>query len=147
MTRGVFDPITGSYQFYTTDQVGFPPGSYRFEVTGTSFDASASVQFVMELVGTEEVKTEESGFEILPESVKKLQLETFYVDGYNDRSFSLPLLTNALEQELPMFVDLPAEVLEFARYDQALQAIFVEGASLREKHEGTYTVTVEVEYG
>lgn len=35
-TVGVFDPISGNYSFKSTDNAGFPPGSYTFEITGTS---------------------------------------------------------------------------------------------------------------
>ncbi len=49
-THGVFDPITGNYQFYSIDMVKYKPGQYTFEITGTVGTKSASATFVMTLV-------------------------------------------------------------------------------------------------
>ena len=49
-THGVFDPITGNYEFYSIDMANFKPGSYTFEITGTVGDKSAKATFVMTLV-------------------------------------------------------------------------------------------------
>ena len=48
-THGIFDPITGSYQFYSTDMVNYKPGEYTFEITGTVGTKSATAFFTMTL--------------------------------------------------------------------------------------------------
>ena len=49
-THGVFDPITGNYEFYSIDMANYKPGSYTFEITGTVGTKSAKATFVMTLV-------------------------------------------------------------------------------------------------
>ena len=49
-THGVFDSITGNYEFYSTDMANYKPGQYTFEITGTVGTKSASATFVMTLV-------------------------------------------------------------------------------------------------
>ena len=49
-THGVFDHITGNYQFYSIDMTNYLPGQYTFEITGTVGTKSASATFVMTLV-------------------------------------------------------------------------------------------------
>ena len=49
-SHGVFDPITGNFEFYSTDMEGFKPGAYTFEITGTVGPKSASTTFVITLV-------------------------------------------------------------------------------------------------
>ena len=49
-TQGVFDPISGNYEFFTEDMVNFKPGEYTFEITGTVGSQSTSATFVMTLV-------------------------------------------------------------------------------------------------
>ena len=49
-THGVFDPITGNYQFYSIDMAKYLPGQYTFEITGTVGTKSAFATFVMTLV-------------------------------------------------------------------------------------------------
>ena len=49
-SHGVFDPITGNYEFYSIDMATYIPGSYTFEITGTVGNKSASATFVMTLV-------------------------------------------------------------------------------------------------
>jgi len=49
-THGVFDPISGNYQFYSIDMANYLPGQYTFEITGTVGTKSASATFVMTLV-------------------------------------------------------------------------------------------------
>mgnify|MGYP000911651394 FL=1 len=49
-THGVFDPITGNYEFYSIDMANYLPGSYTFEITGTVGTKSATATFVMTLV-------------------------------------------------------------------------------------------------
>ena len=49
-THGVFDPITGNYDFYSIDMANYKPGQYTFEITGTVGTKSASATFVMNLV-------------------------------------------------------------------------------------------------
>ena len=49
-SHGVFDPISGNYEFYSIDMAKYIPGSYTFEITGTVGDKSASATFVMTLV-------------------------------------------------------------------------------------------------
>jgi hypothetical protein len=48
-THGVFDPISGNYEFYSTDMANYPAGDYTFEITGTVGNKSASSTFVMTL--------------------------------------------------------------------------------------------------
>ena len=49
-THGVFDPIRGNYEFYSTDMANYLPGSYTFEITGTVGTKSTTATFVMTLV-------------------------------------------------------------------------------------------------
>ena len=49
-SHGVFDPITGNYEFYSIDMANYVPGQYTFEITGTVGDKSATSTFVMTLV-------------------------------------------------------------------------------------------------
>ena len=49
-SHGVFDPITGNYEFYSTNMADFKPGAYTFEITGTVGPKSASATFVVTLV-------------------------------------------------------------------------------------------------
>ena len=49
-TQGVFDPITGNYEFYSIDMANYTPGSYTFTITGTVGTKSATATFVMKLV-------------------------------------------------------------------------------------------------
>ena len=49
-THGVFDPITGNYEFYSIDMANYQPGQYTFEITGTVGTKSASATFTMTLV-------------------------------------------------------------------------------------------------
>jgi len=49
-THGVFDPITGNYEFYSIDMANYIPGTYTFEITGTVGTKSASATFEMTLV-------------------------------------------------------------------------------------------------
>ena len=48
-TQGVFDPITGNYEFYSIDVDNYLPGSYTFEITGSVGLKSATATFVMTL--------------------------------------------------------------------------------------------------
>ena len=49
-SHGVFDQISGNYEFYSIDMAKYKPGSYTFQITGTVGDKSASETFVMTLV-------------------------------------------------------------------------------------------------
>ena len=49
-TSGVFDQVTGNYDFYSIDMANYLPGQYTFEITGTVGTKSASATFVMTLV-------------------------------------------------------------------------------------------------
>ena len=49
-THGIFDAITGNYEFYSTDTTKYPPGQYTFEITGTIGSLSTSTTFVMTLI-------------------------------------------------------------------------------------------------
>ena len=49
-TQGVFDSITGNYEFYSIDMANYLPGSYTFSITGTVGTKSATATFVMTLV-------------------------------------------------------------------------------------------------
>jgi len=49
-SHGVFDPITGNYEFYSIDMAKYLPGQYTFEITGTVGDKSDTATFVMTLV-------------------------------------------------------------------------------------------------
>ena len=49
-THGVFDPITGNYEFYSIDMANYLPGAYTFEITGTVGTKSTKATFVMTLV-------------------------------------------------------------------------------------------------
>ena len=49
-THGVFDPISGNYQFYSINKTNFLPGQYTFEIKGTVGTKSASATFVMTLI-------------------------------------------------------------------------------------------------
>ena len=49
-SHGVFDPITGNYEFYSIDMANSVGGEYTFEITGTVGDKSATSTFVMTLV-------------------------------------------------------------------------------------------------
>ena len=49
-THGVFDPITGNYEFYSIDMANYPAGQYTFEITGTVGNKSDTATFVMTLV-------------------------------------------------------------------------------------------------
>ena len=46
-----------------------------------------------------------------------------------------------------MYIELPEEIQEFATYDPQNRIIHIERTLLLEKHEGTYELVVEVEYG
>ena len=50
LTQGIFDTISGNYEFYSADMVNYKPGEYVFEITGTIGTKSASATFVMTLV-------------------------------------------------------------------------------------------------
>lgn len=47
----------------------------------------------------------------------------------------------------PMYIELPEEVREFAVYDQLNRIIHIERTLLKEEHEGTYELVVEIGYG
>ena len=49
-THGVFDPITGNFEFYSIDMANYLPGAYTFEITGTVGTKSATATFVMTLI-------------------------------------------------------------------------------------------------
>ena len=49
-THGVFDPITGNYQFYSIDMAKYPAGVYTFTIKGTVGSKSVTETFVMTLV-------------------------------------------------------------------------------------------------
>ena len=49
-TAGVFDPITGNYDFSSIDMAKYPPGDYTFQVTGTVGNKSASKTFTVTFV-------------------------------------------------------------------------------------------------
>ena len=49
-THGVFDPITGNYEFYSIDMANYLPGQYTFEIKGIVGTKSSSSTFVMTLV-------------------------------------------------------------------------------------------------
>ena len=50
LTHGVFDPITGHYDFYSIDMANYEPGFYTFEITGTVGTKSATATFITTLV-------------------------------------------------------------------------------------------------
>ena len=49
-SHGVFDPITGNYEFYSIDMATYLPGQYTFEIIGKVGDKSDTATFVMTLV-------------------------------------------------------------------------------------------------
>jgi len=49
-THGVFDPISGNYEFYSIDMASYKPGSFTFEITGTVGTKSAKATFMMTFV-------------------------------------------------------------------------------------------------
>ena len=61
--------------------------------------------------------------------------------------YHLPVLKNSLGRASPIYIDLPMEVKEFARYDTVNHVIHVDEELLREWHEGTYELDVDIGYG
>ena len=49
-SAGLFNAVTGGYEFYTVDKVSFPIGVYTFTITGTSDVLSDSETFTLTLV-------------------------------------------------------------------------------------------------
>ena len=49
-TEGVFNPVTGSFNFVTFDMENFPPGAYTFRITGQIDDKSAATTFTVNFV-------------------------------------------------------------------------------------------------
>lgn len=88
----------------------------------------------------------ESGFEVLPFE-PDFQLQNVTISGYRAYQYYMPQLENAQGQVSPIYVELPARVKEFASYDPVNRIINVDKNLLREEHEGTYKIDVEVGYG
>ena len=74
-------------------------------------------------------------------------IEPFYVKGYVSINYQLPFVKNSVGKALPLYIDLPERVIEFATYDQKFQTIFVKDNLLQENHEGIYDIVVQIGYG
>ena len=69
------------------------------------------------------------------------------VSGYQTLFYKLPELRNSLDRVSPIYIDLPSNVKEFASYDPVNHVIQIDKEKLREEHEGTYKVDVDIGYG
>ena len=90
--------------------------------------------------------TTESGFEVFPFALD-LKLANLTVSGYKTTQYLMPSVKNSMGKTSPMYIELPKEVREFAVYDQLNRIIHIERTLLKEKHEGTYELVVEIGYG
>ena len=49
-TNAVFDPASGDFEFWTIDNISWPPGDYIFTITGNIGNKSDSTTFTLTLV-------------------------------------------------------------------------------------------------
>ena len=76
-----------------------------------------------------------------------ISYEPLIIIGYQSLSYTLPAVKNGLDEVVPVTIDLPDGLADFATFDPEKRLIFIDETLLEEKHEGTYNVTVELTIG